>query len=175
MIRPYTIDKPLAALVAKLPAKVSPFMVFASFIAAPPAIAAILFAVVGIAAVSGNTQLLSSVLLLLLFSPLAEISKFITRRHRPETLYVERMRFKTYSFPSGHSYISALVFGFFAILTSAWGPYGWLISLLLICSILIVGISRIYLGAHFPSDVIAGWIFGGTMQFVAHGVGWYLL
>ncbi len=171
MIHPYHIDKPLSALVAKLPTRANPVMVFASFIAAPPAIAIILIAIAATAALADNTQLLTSVLILLLFSPLAEISKFITKRRRPETLYVERMRFKTYSFPSGHAYISALVFGFFAVLASGWEPHGWLLTVTLLSSILMVGVSRIYLGAHFPSDVLVGWFFGGTMQFIAHFIG----
>lgn len=171
MLHPRIIDKPLAALVARLPAKVGPVMTFASFIAAPPAIAVIFAVVIASALFLGSDQLLKAGTVALVLSPVAELSKFITRRHRPETLYVQNMRFKTYSFPSGHSYISALVFGFLAIAVSAWQPYGVFLTAFLVILIFLVGISRIFLGAHFPSDVIAGWALGGTVLYVASKAG----
>lgn len=171
MLHPYKLDKPLATLIAKLPSSVAPIMTLASFIAAPPAVAVILTVVLAVAFLTGNDQLLKTGLFTLAVSPLAELSKLITRRRRPETLYVESMRFKTYSFPSGHSYISALVFGFLAIVASTWLPYGWLLALLLVAMIFLVGVSRVYLGAHFPSDVLAGWILGGTIVYVVSKVG----
>ena len=168
MIHPYSLDKPLAAAVAKLPASIKPLMVFASFIAASPTIAAILGLAGMYALLTSNQPLLITTLLVAVVAPLAELSKFITRRKRPETLYVEQMRFKTYSFPSGHSYISALVFGAFATLAFCTLQYGWIIAVVLIGLVFLVGVSRVYLGAHFPSDVLAGWALGGTMQYVIH-------
>lgn len=171
MLHPYSLDKPLAAVVAKLPEKVNPLMVFASFIAAPPAIAVILITVVLLAGLQGNEQLLRTCLLVMVVSPVAELSKLITRRRRPETLYVEQMRFKTYSFPSGHSYISALVFGFLALSVGSMFVFGWLAAALLLLLVLCVGVSRVYLGAHFPSDVIAGWALGGVLAYIVTRIG----
>jgi undecaprenyl-diphosphatase len=166
MLHPRTIDKSLAALIAKLPPTVTPVMTFASFIATPPIVALILVIALASSFFTGNDQLFKTAAIILVLSPLAELSKLITRRRRPETLYVQNMRFKTYSFPSGHSYISALVFGFLATLAFAWGPFGWLLSLLLMVLVTVVGISRIYLGAHFPSDVLVGWLLGETMVYL---------
>jgi undecaprenyl-diphosphatase len=69
----------------------------------------------------------------------------------------------TTSFPSGHSALSAVVYLTLALLVAGriQGRRAriYLIgsSLLLTCA---VGISRMYLGVHYPSDVLAGWTIG---------------
>lgn len=172
MVHPQSFDKPLSALIAKLPDRVMPIMTFASFIAAAIPIAFILLTIAVASLLAGNDALLRLTVFAAGLSPLAELSKLITRRKRPETLYVENMRFKTYSFPSGHSYISALIFGYLAVSAIQMLTYGWLIAIPLIILIGLVGISRIYLGAHFPSDVIAGWILGGIITYAIFKIGY---
>jgi undecaprenyl-diphosphatase len=61
-----------------------------------------------------------------------------------------------FSFPSGHSAAAlavALALGTFLPLPAA---------LLLIAVGLLVGVSRSYLGVHYPGDVLAGWLLGMT-------------
>src|SRR5579863_2671488 len=53
----------------------------------------------------------SGVLMLILFGAGMGL-KLITLRQRPDTLFVKNMRFKHFSFPSGHAYGSLLVYGF---------------------------------------------------------------
>lgn len=73
-----------------------------------------------------------------------------------------------YAFPSGHSMGSMIVYGgilFLLIryLSSKRQNYTWLkwgMSLLIGLMILSIGLSRIYLGVHYPSDVIAGFSLG---------------
>ncbi|MBT2569632.1 phosphatase PAP2 family protein [Planococcus sp. ISL-110] len=68
-----------------------------------------------------------------------------------------------YSFPSGHSMGSLIFYGFvmYLIIRTRQGPWiHWLTVAVLSGLIIAIGISRIYLGAHFPSDVLAGYIAG---------------
>lgn len=71
----------------------------------------------------------------------------------------------TYSFPSGHASISIAVYGAIAILLarrsrSWWPRVGLLVATLALVGL--IGFSRLYLGAHFLSDVLAGYDAGFT-------------
>ena len=65
--------------------------------------------------------------------------------------------FEGYGLPSGHAQFVVLVWG--AI--SAWAGKRWLWALS-IAMMVLVGFSRVYLGVHFPTDVVAGWAVGGV-------------
>lgn len=63
-----------------------------------------------------------------------------------------------YSFPSGHSMNSAIAYGSAArCLKRRWA---WITAAALI---LLVGLSRVALGVHFPTDVAAGWLLGAAV------------
>lgn len=66
-----------------------------------------------------------------------------------------------YSFPSGHSQCAATVFGSIAVWTKK--AFMWVIAVVLT---VLVAISRIYLGAHFPSDVAVGVVLGLVVAYV---------
>ena len=87
--------------------------------------------------------------------------KIFLRRARPVNEYVEKMFFKTFSFPSGHATGAIVSFGLAALIIGTKWPEllaaSWIVALV---SMLFVSISRIYLGAHFASDIIGGWIVG---------------
>jgi len=93
---------------------------------------------------------------------IGSLLKLLLKRDRPLTEYVNNMMFTSFSFPSGHTVGSTVAYGLLAYL--AWhmvpGPWNMIVAGLLIVLIVMVGISRVYLGAHFPSDVVAGWLLG---------------
>jgi undecaprenyl-diphosphatase len=68
-----------------------------------------------------------------------------------------------YSFPSGHATSSAVVYLTLASLAGQVTPNRAARRYLLVVAVLLVGAigcSRVYLGVHWPSDVLAGWSFG---------------
>jgi undecaprenyl-diphosphatase len=67
----------------------------------------------------------------------------------------------TYSFPSGHALVSFCFYGLIAGLITTRARRKWLRAIIWLVAFVIVGLigfSRIYLGVHYPSDVIAGYI-----------------
>lgn len=64
----------------------------------------------------------------------------------------------SYSFPSGHALGSLVLYGFIAyILATHYSKYAKLIYSLTVILIAAIGISRLYLGVHWPTDIIAGY------------------
>ncbi|MEK3853600.1 phosphatase PAP2 family protein [Cytobacillus sp. FSL H8-0458] len=89
--------------------------------------------------------------------------KWIFKRERPDIRpLIEEQGF---SFPSGHSMGSFIFYGSLAYMIihlakrKRWKA-AW--TVMLVCFIIMIGLSRIYLGVHFPSDVIAGFAAGGV-------------
>lgn len=84
--------------------------------------------------------------------------KYLIRRERPLDMLIEK---DGYSFPSGHSMLSIGVYGFliFLILKSNLDKkYKYFLTIILSILILVVGFTRLYLGVHYPSDVIGGYL-----------------
>jgi undecaprenyl-diphosphatase len=76
-------------------------------------------------------------------------------RVRPD-LWISLAPETTYSFPSGHAMGSATLS--VAIILLSWpSRWRWAVIVAGVAFVLAVGLSRIYLGVHYPSDILAGW------------------
>jgi membrane-associated phospholipid phosphatase len=64
----------------------------------------------------------------------------------------------SFGVPSGHAQSAALIWGLLAAYLRKW--WGWLVAILLV---LMIGLSRLYLGVHFPHDVLLGWLIGALL------------
>jgi undecaprenyl-diphosphatase len=124
-------------------------------------VAAILLAVWGHPRRAGSVVLLVSV-----GSVLVEALKPFFAQPRPTVLVELLAKPGSMSFPSGHAMAGLLLFGTLALMLSAsrlprwariWGSIGTLLLGLT------VGVSRVYLGVHYATDVLGAWLLGTTM------------
>jgi membrane-associated phospholipid phosphatase len=103
---------------------------------------------------------------------IADLDKLLVGRPRPPVHHLEKVM--SGSFPSGHSahsaaFVTALLLALFAACRPAWLK----IAAATAGSLLVLGIaaSRVYLGVHYPSDVVFGVLLGtGCALFASHDV-----
>ena len=100
-----------------------------------------------------------------------ELTKWYVARARPDVVD-HLVPVSSASFPSGHAASSAICYLTLAALASqvtrdrTVRRYMFAAAILLVT---LIGASRVYLGVHWPSDVIAGWCFG-----ILWALGWWL-
>ena len=95
---------------------------------------------------------------------LSNTAKALFDRPRPD-LVPHGAAVHTASFPSGHSLMAAVVYLTLAVLVARTMPSRRLRVYVVALAILVtvaVGVSRVYLGVHWPTDVLAGWAAGGA-------------
>ena len=140
------------------------FMIFINNLGSPIVLIAIciLFLII-----IKNKKMAASISLnLILITLLNILLKNIVQRPRPiDYRLIEEVG---YSFPSGHSMISMAFYGFIIFLIFRYGKNKnkvfWEVLLGII--IFLIGISRIYLGVHYASDVVAGFLIAIFYLFV---------
>ena len=92
------------------------------------------------------------------------ILKELFHRARPDIVHL--VQAGGYSYPSGHAMVATAFYGVIGYIL--WlnlrnrSKPSWYIVVITLVLIIGIGISRIYLGVHFASDVIAGYIVGGV-------------
>lgn len=95
---------------------------------------------------------------LLIIQEMNRIIKALVKRPRPPQIY-HLVKETNYSFPSGHSMSAMIGYGLLIIeVYQSSLKYKKLIMTLLAMMILLIGLSRIYLGVHYFSDVIGGFL-----------------
>jgi undecaprenyl-diphosphatase len=100
---------------------------------------------------------------------LAELLKYLIHRPRPELVPQHDLVYSA-SFPSGHAMMTPVVYLTLAAIVAASHPRRAIKVLLLVGAAVltvVVGLSRIYLGVHWPSDVLAGWTLGTAIALTA--------
>ena len=123
------------------------------------AIFIILLTVILIAVIKNKKIGLSILANLAIITILNQLLKRILQRPRPtEYRIIEE---SGYSFPSGHSMISMAFYGYLIYLIYKYVEnknVKWILISLLSILICLIGISRIYLGVHYTSDVLGGFL-----------------
>ena len=103
-----------------------------------------------------NQEILSFTVIITVLSN--QIIKYIIKRPRPN--HIRLIKQGGYSFPSGHAMISIALYGFllYYIQTNCKNKkQKVLLSVLLTILILMIGCSRVYVGVHYPTDIIGGY------------------
>ena len=95
---------------------------------------------------------------------LYDIGKAVVHRTRPPAIYHVGYSFSGASFPSGHTTVAIAMWGMLAFLLASRAPPHTRKGLVVGAVVLTVaiGASRIYIGAHWPTDVIGGYALGGA-------------
>ena len=77
------------------------------------------------------------------------------------------------SFPSGHAMISAaILLTIGAMISETVTSTGARVYIMVFAGVLVflIGLSRLYLGVHWPTDVLAGWCLGGVWAMIVFAV-----
>ena len=100
--------------------------------------------------------------------------KIMIDRPRPSPELVSVLEpYQNNGFPSGHAFFSMLCLGILTYLifshvkNSAWR---WMSITIAVLLLLLIGFARIYLGLHWASDILGGWIYGGLFLMLLAGL-----
>ena len=96
------------------------------------------------------------------------ILKLIFERARPD-LWEQLIVETSFSFPSGHAMISSALA--LSVIFICWNTrYRWVAVVVGSLFIIVIGLSRLYLGVHYPTDILAGWVVSAAWLFAVVNV-----
>ena len=154
-------DHTVGSRVAKLPTWVRPLMIVSTWLGEPVVTVGISATVLGYGLALNKSFFISAGTIAITTILIGALLKLFLRRARPANEYVAKMFFKTFSFPSGHATGALVSFGLAAFVISLkWPMLAIPVWIAAVIAILLVSCSRIYLGAHYASDIVGGWIVG---------------
>jgi undecaprenyl-diphosphatase len=167
---PWDLSVSRAVQAAPWPAGFEPFMRGVSLAGDDPVLAAILVLGACMALVVFRARREALVLLLAVGAEQVikvTVKQFVARpRPGPELVNVLIDAKELYSFPSGHTVHYVVFLGFLWYLTfhRVWArPLRWPLLAVLGALVALIGLSRVYLGAHWVSDVLGGYLLGGAV------------
>lgn len=156
-------DHVIDRLVERLPQQLYPFMHLFTIIGQPPFTVGIAATVLGYGLALEKTFYIAAGVIAIATIILSSLLKIILRRARPISDYVEKMFFKTFSFPSGHAAGALVSYGLAAyVISLRWPELTVTVWCVALAVAFMISFSRIYLRAHYASDIIGGWLVGGA-------------
>lgn len=99
--------------------------------------------------------------------------KLVIGRARPTAWFAEGVEKTSGAFPSGHALLSAFLFTFLALVVAHIDrrpAIRWLAGIVGVTLPLLIAVSRVVLGVHHPSDVVAGWALGLALALHTYAV-----
>jgi undecaprenyl-diphosphatase len=129
----------------------------------------VVMAVVILSLLGRRTQALVLGVTVVSAQALSGLLKLLIDRPRPTLVAAHDLVYSS-SFPSGHAMMSPVVYLTLAAIVAAGRPRPAIKSVLFVGAIMLViviGVSRVYLGVHWPSDVLAGWTLGAAIALAA--------
>jgi undecaprenyl-diphosphatase len=148
---------------SRRPEWLTTFMKAVSTLGNPPVASALVALAVVALALLGRARTAAFLLIAILFGLLlSETAKWAVHRPRPDVAWRAIPLPRSGSFPSGHAFIGMAFFAGLALVGPRRRPPG-VRALLAGCGFgfaLLLGVSRPYLGVHYPTDVLGGWTLG---------------
>ncbi|MFP4354259.1 MAG: phosphatase PAP2 family protein [Phycisphaerae bacterium] len=109
-------------------------------------------------------------------SAMSALLKYLYNRPRPDPGY-QLVEVSMQSFPSGHAMIATVVYMTLGVILAHQVRLVRQKIFLIVTALLVsalVGISRVWLGVHYPTDVMAGWAAGLAWALACHLLAWWL-
>ncbi|MBA2759782.1 MAG: phosphatase PAP2 family protein [Chloroflexia bacterium] len=128
---------------------------------------------VGVGFLTGRRDYAALVAIILCLRLIGEVLKPIFRSPRPNSIYIrfpDDHAWTTFGYPSGHAFTHACIAGalLLLVLTIDLRPvWRGSITLLAIALPLLGGFARVWIGAHWPSDTLGGFLFGSAVVLLA--------